>query len=135
MSTAPHDFKFNWVKARSDCSLVHVFKQLKLDVEEDCKTFNAIYQLNLSSSFRVISSDSGDIFGVCSGEHGRREVRFFLEKHRIAVRNERTQKEFAITLTLNDEGLCKLKIGEEEPELEQWQVRRRALEALLFDFV
>jgi hypothetical protein len=33
-------------------------------------------------------------------------------------------------ITLNNEGLCKLKVG--ETELDHWQVRRMALERLFF---
>ena len=37
---------------------------------------------------------------------------------------------FAVTLTFNDEGDCRLHVDERERDL--WQVRRMALEELLF---
>jgi hypothetical protein len=37
---------------------------------------------------------------------------------------------FDVTLTFNDEGQCRLNVKEKECEL--WQVRRMALEELLF---
>ena len=37
---------------------------------------------------------------------------------------------FEVTLTFNDEGGCKLHVNQEERDL--WQVRRMALEELLF---
>ncbi len=57
-------------------------------------------------------------------------VEFNCEANRIVVRNQ--DREFSVTLTLNNEGRCKLRVDGAE-ELEQWQVRRIALEKLFFE--
>jgi hypothetical protein len=46
------------------------------------------------------------------------------------VRGDNGDKMFEVTLAFNDEGECKLNVNEKERDL--WQVRRMALEELLF---
>jgi hypothetical protein len=46
------------------------------------------------------------------------------------VQDDTGKKMFEVTLTLSDEGECRLNVNEKEREL--WQVRRMALEELLF---
>ncbi len=55
---------------------------------------------------------------------------FSLAEHAILVRDYKGAQMFEMTLTFNDKGECKLYVNEEEREL--WQVRRMALEDLLF---
>jgi hypothetical protein len=56
-------------------------------------------------------------------------VIFSLAEHAIVVKDEAGAM-FEVTLTFSDEGECKLHIHQKE--LESWQVRRKALEELLF---
>lgn len=42
MKTAEEMRDFDWVKGRASCSLETVFEKLKLDVESDIKTRNAL---------------------------------------------------------------------------------------------
>ena len=62
-----------------------------------------------------------------------RSVEFRLEQNEITV-SYRHQYEhellFSAEITLTDEGRCKFKVGDKE--LEQWQLRRKALEKLFF---
>jgi hypothetical protein len=46
------------------------------------------------------------------------------------VRGDNGNKMFEVTLTFNDEGECRLNVNEKERDW--WQVRRMALEELLF---
>jgi len=46
------------------------------------------------------------------------------------VRDDKGNPMFQVTLTFNDKGECKLHANEQEREF--WQVRRMALEELLF---
>lgn len=119
----------DWVTARSLCSLPNVFKELRLQVEEDVKTRNALRPNNSPYEFSV--TENGDEFTVLlEAADVRRSVMFSLAEHAISVRDSRGEKMFDVTLTFNDEGECRLNVQEKEREL--WQVRRMALEELLF---
>ena len=54
--------KFDWVTKRSSCSLPNVFKTLRLQVEEDVKTRNALRPNNSPYEFSV--EEKGDDFTV-----------------------------------------------------------------------
>jgi len=119
----------DWVTALSLCSLPNVFKELRLQVEEDVKTRNALRPDNSPYEFSV--TENGDEFTVLlEAAEVRRSVIFSLAEHAISVRDSRGEKMFDVTLTFNDEGECRLNVQEKEREL--WQVRRMALEELLF---
>ena len=105
-----------------------MFKELKLQVEEDVKTRNALRPNNSLYEFSV--ADGGDDFAVHlkAGEF-QKSVIFSLAEHAIVVRDDAGVM-FEVTLTFNDEGQCRLHIHQKE--IESWQVRRKALEDLLF---
>ncbi|MGC1474739.1 MAG: hypothetical protein WA804_02765, partial [Terriglobales bacterium] len=54
--------KFDWVTERSSCALPKVFKVLRLQVEEDVKTRNALRPNNSPYEFSVAAN--GDDFTV-----------------------------------------------------------------------
>jgi hypothetical protein len=121
--------KFDWVTERSLCSLPNVFKALRLQVEEDVKTRNALRPNNSPYEFSV--AENGDDFTVLlEAKDVHRSVIFSLAEHAILVRDDKGNQMFQVTLTFNDEGECRLNVNEEERDL--WQVRRMALEELLF---
>jgi hypothetical protein len=121
--------KFDWVTARSLCSLPNVFKELRLEVEEDVKTRNALRPNNSPYEFRVV--ENGESFTVIlEAKDVHRSVVFSLAEHAILVRDHKGKEIFAVTLTFNDAGECRLNATEKELDL--WQVRRMALEDLLF---
>jgi hypothetical protein len=121
--------KFDWVTARSLCSLPKVFKELRLQVEEDVKTRNALRPNNSPYEFSVM--ENGDDFTVVlEAKDVRRSVIFSLAEHAILVRDDKGKEMFEVTLTFNDEGECRLNVKEKDRDL--WQVRRMALEELLF---
>jgi hypothetical protein len=126
VSDAP---KFNWVTQRSQCSFPNVFKDLRLQVEEDVKTRNGLRPNNAPYQFSV--ADSGDGFTVAleAGDF-RKSVIFSLAEHAIVVKDDAGKSMFEVTLTFNDAGECRLHV--QDQELESWQVRRMALEDLLF---
>jgi hypothetical protein len=120
---------FNWIKARADCSLAQVFKQLELGARNDVDTANAQRMAEDRHKFSI--STSAGRFSV-TRESSRAlplSVDFSLESDEIVVctGNEIILK---ATITLNNEGRCMLKVGDEE--LEQWHVRRMALENFFF---
>jgi hypothetical protein len=126
VSDAP---KFNWVTQRSQCSFPNVFKDLRLQVEEDVKTRNGLRPNNAPYQFSV--ADAGDGFTVAleAGDF-RKSVIFSLAEHAIVVKDDAGKPMFEVTLTFNDAGECRLHV--QDQELESWQVRRMALEDLLF---
>jgi hypothetical protein len=120
---------FDWVGARANCSLAQVFKQLELGARNDVDAANMKRTPQDRYKFSV------------SAEHGRfsvtREsndalplsVDFSLERTEIVACMGNEIKVKAI-IALNNEGRCMLKVNDEE--LEQWHVRRMALEDLFF---
>ena len=61
-------------------------------------------------------------------------VEFICTKNGISAHNGLGEIVIAATLTLNDDGDCRLKAGEEGSLLTLPQFRKRALESLFFDF-
>jgi len=121
--------KMDWVTKRSLCSLPNVFKELRLQVEEDVKTRNALRPNNSPYEFSVEAN--GDNFTVfLKAKDAQRSVIFTLAEHALSVRNDKDKIMFEVTLSFNDQGDCRLHVNEEERDL--WQVRRMALEGLLF---
>jgi hypothetical protein len=121
--------KLDWVTKRSSCSLPNVFKALRLQVGEDVKTRNALRPNNSPYEFSV--QEKGDDFTVLlQARDVQRSVTFGLAAHTISIRDDKGNPMFEVTLTFNDEGQCKLNVNERE--LDFWQVRRMALDELMF---
>jgi hypothetical protein len=121
--------KFDWVTKRSQCSFPNVFRELRLEVEDDVKTRNALRPDNSPYEFSV--AENGDDFTVLLEAEGfHKSVLFSLAEHAIVVRDDAGNTTFEVTLVFNDQGDCRLHVNDKELEL--WQVRRMALEELLF---
>jgi hypothetical protein len=122
---------FHWVVARSKCSIAVVFTELQLGAVDDAKkahsnlsqegwpTFEATNIIG--NSFCVVRAHNP----VCS-----KRVEFSRSENEIQVRDNDGKLFMTATLTLTNEGECKLKVGDQE--LDQWQFRRMALENLFF---
>ena len=121
--------KFDWVTERSSCALPKVFQALRLQVDEDLKTRNALRPENSPYEFSVAGNGSG-FTALLEAKDVHRSVIFSLAEHAILVRNEKGDPMFEVNATFSDEGDCNLKVNGEERAL--WQVRRMALEELLF---
>jgi hypothetical protein len=121
--------KFNWVAERSSCSLPKIFQALRLQVEEDVKTRNALRPKNSPYEFSV--KETGSDFTVFyEAKDVSRSVIFSLAEHGILVRGDKGNEMFEVGLTYTDKGECQLIVNKEPREF--WQVRRMALEDLLF---
>jgi hypothetical protein len=122
--------ELNWVKARHECSLVQIFKTLELGVKSDIDAINALILPGVMLKFHLASHGSR-FSATCevNGQHSH-SVDFGLKDNEISISEDNTPK-FAATLALTNTGACKLRVGNEE--LEQWQVRRKALETFFFD--
>jgi hypothetical protein len=119
----------DWVTRRSGCALPKIFKALRLEVEEDVKTRNALRPNNSPYKFSV-AENGGDFTVLLEAKDVHRSVVFSLAEHAILVRDDQSNPMFDVTATFSDEGECRLKVNAEERDL--WQVRRMALEDLLF---
>ncbi len=119
----------DWVTKRFLCSLPNVFKELTSQLEQDVKTRNALRPNN--SPYEFSATAHGDDFTVLlETDDVRKSVVFRREEHAIVVLDDNGNTMFEVTLTFSDEGECRLHVNAEEREL--WQVRRMALEKLLF---
>ena len=121
--------KFDWVTEKSACSLPKVFQELRVQIEEDVKTRNGLRPDNSPYEFSVV--EDGEEFTVLleAGEL-ERSVIFTLGKHTISVRGDQSDLKFDVKVSFTDRGECKLSIDGQEYDF--WQVRRMALEELLF---
>jgi hypothetical protein len=121
--------RFDWVAQRAACSLPKVFKTLRLDVQEDVRACNA--QREDVSAYEFLFMDKDKEFSVVlEAKDFQRSVTFCLEDHAIIVLDHSGNHMFEITLNFDDQGRCRMKAKEENRE--PWQVRRMALEDLLF---
>jgi predicted acylesterase/phospholipase RssA len=122
--------KFDWVTERSSCSLPKVFAELRAQVEQDVKTRNGLRPNNSPYEFSVAVKGE-DFTVIVTAKDLQRSVTFNLAEHAIVVRGDKGEEEmFHVTVTFSDDGKCKLYVNEQERDF--WQVRRMALEALMF---
>jgi hydroxymethylpyrimidine pyrophosphatase-like HAD family hydrolase len=121
--------KFSWVTGRFHCSLAAVFKELRLQVEEDVKTRNGLRLANAPYEFSIADSD-GAFTVTLQGKGVQKSVVFKLAEHSILVRDDKGETKFEIHLAYSDDGQCRLRVNQKEREY--WQVRRMALEDLMF---
>jgi hypothetical protein len=121
--------KFDWITERSACSLPKVFHALRLQVEEDVKTRNGLRPNNSTYEFSL-TEDTGAFTVRLEAQGVQKSVIFSLGEHAIAVRDGIGTQMFEVTVAFDDTGRCKLKVNGEERDF--WQVRRMALEDLMF---
>ncbi len=131
MSDKPENF--DWVTALSACSIAVVFERLRLQVKNDIETREAMREMPKDQhyAFQFVSNER-EFSALVQGHKIHRSVIFSLSlpSQSIKVRDEKDILLFDATTTINDEGECRLKVRGHEREL--WQVRKMALEGLLF---
>jgi hypothetical protein len=120
---------FDWITARSSCSLPKVFATLRSQIEQDVKTRNSLRPSYAPYEFSV-GEDTEEIRVRLTAKEIEKSVTFSLVEHAIVVRGDEGNRLFEITPTFDDCGKCRLKVNGEEREF--WQVRRMALEDLMF---
>jgi hypothetical protein len=120
---------FDWVTARAACSLARVFEKLKLQIQDDIKARNALRPPGAHYAFSVVEGGSKAFSVLVEGKNVHVSVRFDLDDEKISVYSK-DGVTFTGTVTLCDDGECRVKIGDQEHDL--WQVRKMALEDLFF---
>ncbi|MGA6979966.1 MAG: hypothetical protein WCC95_16800 [Candidatus Sulfotelmatobacter sp.] len=120
---------FDWVTRRSSCSLPAVFKELRAEVEQDVNTRNGLRPNYAPYEFSIADQD-GSFSVFLKAKELQMTVMFVLGEHGIQVRDDKGIAMFDVTLSFNECGECRLKV--DGAEREYWQVRRMALEDLMF---
>jgi hypothetical protein len=119
---------FDWVTALSGCSIGEVFLRLKQQVEFDVEARQDLCPEGLHYHFRFMA-ERETFSAVVEGHQILKQVVFSRKGKAISVKGESVS--FDATLTLDDEGKCKVRIDGQEREL--WHLRKKALEKLFFD--
>jgi len=122
---------FDWVAARAACSLPKVFQQLKLEIEADVKARNEKRGENPYYEFSLIAKNGNLVILVSGNNLPQKTVTIKLTTKGISVHDTDDDFMFEATLTLNNEGECRLKIDNQERDF--WQFRRMALEDIFFE--
>ncbi|MBZ5489841.1 MAG: hypothetical protein LAO76_02795 [Acidobacteriia bacterium] len=128
----------DWVTERSQCSPANSFERLKAEIKDDIKARTVLiksgdYKLSFSeeNKNRLIVTLEGILPGKVPPVSINESVWIELSGKVIIVRN--LEEELKATLTLNEEGKCRLKIKGIEHDF--WRVRQMLLEDLFFNIV
>jgi hypothetical protein len=123
----------NWVEKRAACTIAEVFNQLCDGIEKDVSDVNSIRKLCDRDLFRA-EMNAGDTTMIVAQPKRIPRPRAFIgvDGDHIFVRQDwNGGEQWSVTVGLNDEGRCILR-NEDQTEIEQWQLRKRALEGLFF---
>ncbi len=120
---------FDWITQRHSCSLPNVFKELRLQIENDVKTRNGLRPNYAPYEFSVADLDGG-FKAILKSKDVEMAVTFTLSEHGIFVRDDKGIQMFEVKLSFSDQGECQLMVNGEARDY--WQVRRMALEELMF---
>ena len=129
------DEQFDWVEARSKCTLAKAFQRLRLGVQSDVKARNSLRGETPYYEFSVISEKANDFMVLLSGntvEH--HTVAFGIAGNEIIAVSNGNQESWNVSVTLDDDAQCRLKTKNGK-ELTFWQFRRLTLEKLFFQTV
>ena len=120
---------FDWVTERSSCTLPKVFNALRLEVEDDVKARNSLRPNPAAYEF-LVTNDTGEFAVLLKAKELQKSVSFRLADNAILVRDDQGKPMFEVTLAFDDAGKCRLNVNSQEREF--WQVRRMALEELMY---
>jgi len=120
---------FDWVTERSSCTLPKVFNTLRLEVEDDVKARNSLRPNPPVYEF-LVTNDTGEFAVLLKAKELQKSVSFRLADNAILVRDDQGKPMFEVTLAFDDAGKCCLNVNSQEREF--WQVRRMALEDLMY---
>jgi hypothetical protein len=128
---------FDWVTARHKCSVAYLFQTLLERAKQNVATMNALHKASGGREDAYVHDTVPGVFSVVRGVPGGgppHTVRFNLDSRdetiTVDAQGVPSMEPFTGSLTLNEKGQCRLKVGPEQ--LDEWQVLRRALEPLFF---
>ncbi|MGA8730020.1 MAG: hypothetical protein WB608_14805 [Terracidiphilus sp.] len=122
---------FNWVKAKTECSVSQVFIELRLGVEDDIAEINKVRGGSPEKDVHIAQNGNGNTFKVWRGESPEPSIKFRMSGNRIEVLDGNGTMAASYEVSFNDEGHCALLSN--SGEIAQWRVRREALEGLFFN--
>ena len=132
----PDPSKFDWVRARAQCSLRPVFENLAGTIQKDVESAIKLSEEERNSKTMLHYARDRNTITVTSEPASTKDaaqpqgvVRFALSATEITVERQNA-KQFSILASLNSNGDCKIVANGQEVEL--WQVSRMALEGLFF---
>jgi|ERR1035441_230911 hypothetical protein len=123
---------FDWVKARSECSLAVIFERLKVQLQQDVETRQSLRGPGpfYEYGFKLVI-EGRSVAVVLEGARALHDsVLFRLTETAIEITDRNGQVTLSATPTVSDDGECRLKVDGQEREL--WQVRKLALEPMFF---
>lgn len=130
MESAPKEL--DWVTERAKCEINAAFEDLRIAVEKDveqCKVQHGLSSVGFTSDPRWI-------FSVTRGQNSQRVAVFSSNSDFIEISihvHGSSEETFKAVPVFTQDGNCKFTIeGEEGVCLFQWQLRRRALELVIF---
>jgi hypothetical protein len=121
---------FDWVAERFKCSAAAKLAELHRLVEQNVVTRNQQVgptQIGPIQRFSINVLRTDPLFFKVSDTQRRNGVDFSLQGDTIRIEDASTRH---VSLTLDNEGRCKLVLDGEE--LDSWQLLKRALEPLFF---
>jgi hypothetical protein len=121
--------EIDWVTERYMCSVPMVFNTLREQVENDVKTRNDRRPESAPYEFSM-EEDVGEFTVVRKLDGARKSVTFKLEGHAVVILDHERLQLFEVAVRFTEDGKCQLKAKDEKCEF--WQVRRMALEPLMF---
>jgi hypothetical protein len=133
MSSQELPEQFDWVHVRSECSLPNIFKELEQGVRDDLEAAQSLVPPRNELKFSLAKASTKRFSAVRVDDPMRaisNAVDFVCARDKIEVYDTSNQLLYSATLTLNNEGKCRLLVS--DTELTQWQFRRIALEKLFF---
>jgi hypothetical protein len=119
------DEGFDWVTERAACTVNSVFESLYIEIKSDVELANGKRKQQFG-----VNRNGGVITVFQENSSPPRSVAFGISGVVIFAEDSRSRKRTEATLTLNDKGKCRLKVG--DLERERWQFRKDALEDLFF---
>jgi hypothetical protein len=121
--------EFAWVKARFECSPNNLDETLKLQIRGDVDTRKNLRPLNEPYGFRV-ETNGRRCSVIKEGNKIHDAVTFVCSEAAIEVRDKDEKIFITATVKINENGECRVFVGEKELKL--WQLRMQALESLFF---
>jgi hypothetical protein len=123
------DLEKDWVRARSECSVVIAFEQLRHAVEHDVTARNALLPDRPPFAFKF--KTEGDSFYVAIEGYDHREALKFSQEKGAIVVYRHGERMMEATLTFNADGECRFLW--KGTEYRSWQFRKLALEDFFFN--
>jgi hypothetical protein len=118
-----------WVRARAECLPKNAYARLMRSMRHDVESRIELHPDGDERSFKLVEHD--DSFSIFpTGLAGIDVIRVDLRPTHIRISNDNGSIDLLVTPRLSAAGACIFEV--DGAELEEWQLRRKALEALFF---